>query len=98
MEELNRKRELNAAAEVKRAEINLAKRYGHQAALARFLRTAAQPRLFWAPARHCADTILLAEQSQLDLGVWLVRCLGSRAMCVLYFPFLGKDLGLLGAH
>ena len=30
MAELNRKRELNAAAEVKRAEIALAKRYTHQ--------------------------------------------------------------------
>ena len=44
-----------------------------QAALARFLRTAAQPRLLWQPARHCADTILLQEQAQLDLAVWLVR-------------------------
>ncbi len=73
MEELNRKRKLNAAAEVKRAEIALAQRYGRQAALARFLRTAAQPRLHWAPARHCADTILLQEQAQLELAVWLVR-------------------------
>ena len=72
MAELNRKRELNAAAELKRAEIILAKRYAHQAMLAKFLRTAAQPRLLWAPAKHCADTILLEEQRQLELAVWMV--------------------------
>ena len=72
MAELNRKRELNAAAELKRAEIILARRYTHQAMLAKFLRTAAQPQLLWAPAKHCADTILLEEQRQLELAVWMV--------------------------
>lgn len=73
MAELNRKRELNAAAELKRAEIILAKRYAQQAMLAKFLRTAAQPPLLWTPAKHCADTILLEEQRQLELAVWMVR-------------------------
>ncbi len=73
MGELNRKRELNAAAELKRAEIILARRYTHQAMLAKFLRTAAQPQLLWTPAKHCADTILLEEQRQLELAVWMVR-------------------------
>ena len=72
MAELNRKRELNAAAELKRAEIILARRYTHQAMLAKFLRTAAQPQLLWTPAKHCADTILLEEQRQLELAVWMV--------------------------
>ena len=85
MEELNRKRKLNAAAEVKRAEIALAQRYGHQVALARFLRTAAQPRLYWSPARQCADTILLQEQSQLELAVWLVRARAALAVAALCF-------------
>ena len=76
MAELNRKRELNAAAELKRAEIILARRYAHQAMLAKFLRTAAQPQLLWAPAKHCADTILLEEQRQLELAVWMVRTAG----------------------
>ena len=76
MAELNRKRELNAAAELKRAEIILAKRYAHQAMLAKFLRTASQPQLLWAPAKHCADTILLEEQRQLELAVWMVRTVG----------------------
>lgn len=70
--ELNRKRELNAAAELKKMEIALAKRYTHQAALHRFLCTAAKPALLWMPAKHCADTILLEEQRQLDLRVWMV--------------------------
>lgn len=76
MAELNRKRELNAAAELKRAEIILARRYAHQAMLAKFLRTASQPQLLWAPAKHCADTILLEEQRQLELAVWMVRTVG----------------------
>ncbi len=75
--ELNRKRELNAAAELKRMEIALAHKYARQALLAKFLRTAAQPPLFWRPAKHCADTILLEEQRQLDLSVWLVGTLQS---------------------
>lgn len=70
--ELNRKRELNAAAELKKKEIALAHKYARQALLAKFLRTAAQPPLFWQPAKHCADTILLEEQRQLDLSVWMV--------------------------
>lgn len=71
--ELNRKRELNAAAELKRMEIAVAKRYSHRAMLAKFLCTAAKPALLWKPAKHCADTILLEEQRQLDLSVWVVR-------------------------
>ncbi|BDA40727.1 probable pinin at C-terminar half [Coccomyxa sp. Obi] len=69
--ELNRKRELNAAAELKRMEIAVAKRYSHRAMLAKFLCTAAKPALLWKPAKHCADTILLEEQRQLDLSVWM---------------------------
>ncbi|KAK9916843.1 hypothetical protein WJX75_007714 [Coccomyxa subellipsoidea] len=69
--ELNRKRELNAAAELKRMEIAVAKRYTHQAMLANFLCTAAKPALLWRPAKHCADTILLEEQRQLELSVWM---------------------------
>ena len=70
--ELNRKRELNAAAELKRMEIAVAKRYTHQAMLAKSLITAAKPALLWRPAKHCADTILLEEQRQLELSVWMV--------------------------
>ena len=81
MAELNRKRELNAAAELKRAEIILARRYAHQAMLAKFLRTASQPQLLWAPAKHCADTILLEEQRQLELAVWMVRTIGIPVTC-----------------
>jgi hypothetical protein len=96
MAELNRKRELNAAAEVKRGELALAKRYAHQARLAAFLRTAAAPRLFWQPARHCADTILLQEQAQLDLSVWLVRaCMHRTEHCKMSCLLLPLLLGAL---
>lgn len=80
MAELNHKRELNAAAELKRAEIILARRYTHQAMLAKFLRTVAQPQLLWTPAKHCADTILLEEQRQLELAVWMVSSCHVRSL------------------
>jgi hypothetical protein len=63
-------------------EIALAHRYARQALLAKFLRTAAKPPLFWKPAKHCADTILLEEQRQLDLAVWMVSCSACLNICV----------------
>ena len=72
--EVQRKRELMAAADAKRLEIRTAQRARHHVKLAAFLKTAtAQPPLLWLPARHCGDTLLLLEQRQVDLAVWQAR-------------------------
>ena len=69
-EEIQRKRELMAAADAKRLEIRTAQRMRRHVKLAAFLQTAtAQPPLLWLPARHCEDTLLLLEQRQVDLAV-----------------------------
>jgi len=72
--EIQRKRELMAAADAKRLEIRTAQRMQRAAELAAFLKTAtAQPPLLWLPARHCEDTLLLLEQRQVDLAAWQAR-------------------------
>ena len=73
-EEIQRKRELMAAADATRLEIRTAQRMRRHVKLAAFLQTAtAQPPLLWLPARHCEDTLLLLEQRQVDLAVLQAR-------------------------
>ena len=70
---MHRKRELTAAADVKRAEITAAVRIAREGALAAFLKTAARPAVLWLPQKHCPDTELLAAQRQQDFEAFAVR-------------------------
>ena len=72
LEEINRKRELDASLNVKRLEIvyagKLARREGHDAA--GYLLTATSPPLYWKPAKHTEATLRLAEAGLAASAEW----------------------------
>ncbi|KAK9858392.1 hypothetical protein WJX84_003918 [Apatococcus fuscideae] len=68
--EIDKKRDLNAQADIKRLEIMVAQRIRHHVKLAQFLRTKAGPPLLWLPKTRLEATDALLEEQQTLLQLW----------------------------
>ena len=71
--EVNKKRELNMQAEVKRAEIAYVQKVLHRSKVANFIQTTASPPLCWLPGKPNAATQALLQQEQAKLDVFKVH-------------------------
>ena len=71
--EVNKKRELNMQADVKRAEIACVHKILHRSKIANFIQTSASPPLCWLPGKHNTATQALLQQEQAKLDVYKVR-------------------------
>lgn len=72
LDEINKKRELDAKLSAKRHEILVAQKMEREVKLGAWLKTATAPPLMWLPKFHNEDTALLLEQRQADLEAWKV--------------------------